>query len=215
MSVYPRLYHPGPIEPVVDVGQNVLLQKPSLYELFQVQYIEALPPSAPITVNLATNGLAAATSSAGVSTGATPISLQNQEDMNNGELFQVRFRVLDPVSVALYQNQALGRGTTLYTQAVFNLQSSFRDPHATFTEHFVYEQNRAYMIATNYLSHALGQARVELWGYRYILGGVGSSIGSRGGRNSVPIASYNSVDEAIKNTAGFRFTIIPVQGWGA
>jgi hypothetical protein len=215
MAYYPRLYNPGPIEPIVEPGQNLLLQTPNRLELYQVAFIEPIPPSAPVIVNLATTGLTAATSSSGVNTGATPISLQNQQDMNNGELFHVRFRVLDPVTVTLWQGQGLGRNVTRYTQAAFTVDTGFWDPHYAYSEHFVWEQNRAYMIATNYHAHSVGQARVALWGFRYVLAGESAVIASQGGVNSRPIASYKTVAEAISNPNGLKFTIVPISGWGA
>lgn len=218
MADYPRLYNPGPIEPIIEPGQNLLLQTPTGYDLFQVVYIDTFPFSAPITVNLATSGLAAATTTAGISTGQTPVNLQNQEDMNNGEVGHYRFRVLDPVQVSLFQPSALGRNTNQYARATFGPQSWFRDRYDSFSEHFVYEQNPAYMTAVNYQSVAVGQARVSFYGFRYILGGKGQTIGAQGGSDVGPVRHFGSLADAIAAEARKevpRFTVIPISGWGA
>jgi len=214
MSLYPRVYQPGPIEPIVDTGQNLLLQqKQSLFKLYRVNFVEPIPPSVPVTVNLQAGGLNAATTTSGISTGATPVSLANQEDMPDGELFQARFRVLDPVSVTLWQGQGLGRDLTKVTQATYTMWSYHVDPHAAFSEHFVWEQNRAYMIATNYLARAVGQVRVMLWGFRFVIEGVMPQAGRQGGTQSSAIVTFTSVAEA--EASNYKFTIVPTQGWSS
>jgi hypothetical protein len=201
------------MRPIARPGDYLILQKTTGLDLYEVQFVDSLPRSAPLCVNLAASGLAA-----GVSTGATPIALNNQEYQNNGWLAQFRFHVMDPVSVQLYQGQAIAKNTVQLTQAVFTPRQRFVDPHDTMSEHFVYEQNPAYMVATNYLGITVNLARVGLYGYTFVLAGGGPRAGTRGGGvNQSPLMNFKSVDDAEtylkKNNA--HATMVPIAGWGA
>jgi hypothetical protein len=208
-GLYPKIYSRGPIEPIVErVGDNLLLQKTNGLDLYQVQFIDSLPPSQPLVVNLATSGLAA-----GANTGSTSINLQNQEYMNYGQLGHFRFYVLDPVTVTLWQPQSSGRNLTQLTQGSFTMRTRFHDPNDSFSEHFVYQQNPAYLIATNFNAVTQSLARVAIYGFNYWLAGLNPNTSVNRGVVQQPLVHFNSVNEAVSSK--YKFTIVPIAAWGA
>lgn len=206
-SIYPRLYAAGPMEPIVEPGQNVLFQTQNLYEMFQVVFIEPIPESAPITVNLISGTTLAAQ---GVT---AAISVQNQADMADGELGQFRFRILDFASVSLFQGQALGRNVTRNSKGVFLPHNQILDPHVRFTETWIYEQNRDYLVGTNIGNATLNQLRVAMFGFRYVLAGTKGVISPTTGVVQDPKRQFTTIQEAV--ASGEKFKVLPVSGWGA
>jgi len=77
--------------------------------------------------------------------------------------------VLDDVSVILYQGRADQRHKLQNVVATITRFSPLFDPCAHQTEFFEFEDNWAFLQATNQTSYALTQARVAFWGYRYVL----------------------------------------------
>lgn len=206
MSLYPHLYKEGPIEPIVEPGQNVLLQTQQSYDMYEVQFVEPIPESAPVTVNL----ISGATLAVGATTAA--ISVQNQVDMSDGELGQFRFRVLDYAAISLFQGQALGRNITRNAKGLFIPQMQIRDPHVRMTEHFIYEQNRSYLTGTNNGPATLAQLRVAIFGFRYVLAGIDGVMSPTSGTIITAIKRFATIKDAV--ASGLKFKVVPVNGWG-
>lgn len=203
------LYRNAPMEPIVEEGQNVLLQSQNEYQLYKVYFIEPLPESSPLVVNL----ISGSTLAAGVATSS--VSTQNQIDMPNGELGQFRFKMYDYAQVTLRQGQALGRNPTRFTEAVFTPHSQIDDPFAAGTEQFVWEQQRTYFVAQNIQQRTLNQIRIALYGYRYILEGINGVQGPTTGTVVNPFRIWRTLEEAMNDPGNFKFRVVPISGWGA
>lgn len=109
---YAQLYRPGLIAPVAKPGENVLVFSQTSYLLYRVAYVEPLPPSPALTID---NGSLAA----GLPLNA--IDTQTILDMANGQLAQLRFRVLDDINVQINQPSQLVRFTNKNKTATINL----------------------------------------------------------------------------------------------
>jgi hypothetical protein len=89
--------------------------------------------------------------------------------MPDHEFGQFRMRVIDDVSVILFQGRADQRHKVMNTVATATRYTNVVDPCGHTTEFFVYEDNWAYMQAQNQTDYALGQSRVAFYGYRYVV----------------------------------------------
>jgi hypothetical protein len=69
----------------------------------------------------------------------------------------------------MYQGQANQRHKVKNRVATFTLPGTISDPDCHLTEFFVHENNWAYMSAQNQTGYALTQARIQFWGFRYVL----------------------------------------------
>ncbi len=152
-------YKGGPVEQIVVPGEIVGIWVNKVYEFYRVAFIEPLNRSNPITIDL--GALAA-----GGTTGITQLTLLQMPDAEFG---QFRAEVLDDVEVILYQGRADQRHKLQNRVATLSRFSPLFDPDGHQSEFYEYEDNWAFMQATNNTSYALTQARVVFWGYRYVL----------------------------------------------
>lgn len=152
-------YRGGPIEQIVMPGETVGLWINKVYEFYKVVYIEPIIRSDPVTIDLG------ALAAAGVSA-ITQVALLQMPDL---EFCQVRAEALDDVSVILYQGRADQRHKLQNVVATFSRFSALFDPCAHLTEFYEFEDNWAFLQATNLTAYALTQARVVFWGFRYVL----------------------------------------------
>lgn len=197
---YTRAFKPGPIEPVAHPGDKVLTIDREQYSLYVVGYVEQIPLSHPLVVNI---GAIAAGTTAAIN------NPQNQLDMPYGTFAQYRARVLDDIHVLIYQPQASARFTNKTQVARVNVFSQLEDPCGHQTEVFVFEDQRIFLQATNPTLYALVQARVAFWGYKYVLLGPG---GASTGGHVLPFRKWTSITEALES--GERFIVVPTGGWG-
>ena len=204
MGYYPRLYNPGPIEPVVDPGQNILTQQASGYDLYRVEYVEPLTRSPQISINLA-NGTALV---AGAST--QNVSLETQLDMPSGQLGHFRFHPIDDLQYYLYEPQSLGRGTDLNQLASFNLWNALNDKHDALTEAFIFQQQRVYIRAYNYTNYTVNYARLVVYGFRYVLSGSQGEAPPVVSQSFPSLRHFNTLADALNS--GSRFTLVPIAG---
>ena len=201
----------GPIEPVCEPGQNVLVRDRGIFKLYQVSAIETLHPSGPLTIDNT------AMAQSGITRNFNPFATL---DMGYGQMGQYRFQVLDDIMVDVFHPQASGRYTNNNGQSNIGWYSRFFDPHDAFSEFFVLEQDHPFFTITNRRSVAIDQARIVFYGYRYML--VGKSVDVPAGRASssgiriVPLQTFSSIEaaiEATKGPQGIRFTVIQLGGW--
>lgn len=198
--MYPRPYRAGEIEPVVEVGQNVLVVNREAYNLYQIAYIEPIPPSFPLVMNLGAV-------LAGAQTAIT--STANILDMTDGQLGQFRARVLDDIVVTLMEPLSVGRFLTKNVSARINAYSHLYDVHDHLSEFYVFEDDRPFVQIANPQAVNLAQARIAFYGFRYILSGKGEV--SNGG-HVTPLRRFKNIEEA--TVSKLPFTVIPVGGWG-
>ena len=171
---YPRPFRAGPIEPIVEVGQRVLVIDRESYKLFMVAFIEPIPVSGPIILNggaIAAGGVSAVTST------------QNVLDQNYGQFGQLRAKVLDDVAVTILQPQALARFTMKNVNAVITPFTALNDPDGHTTEFYVYQDDRVFCQFRNPHTVALAQSRIAFWGFKYVLAGPEGPAGTGGNRS--------------------------------
>lgn len=206
-----QVYRPGPIEPVVLPGENLLLQSQNRLELYTADYIEPLPLSEQLSLDLLQ-----AQGVGPLAPGATTprISSQAQLDMNVGELGQFRFFVADDAQVTLYQPQASGRNLTRNQQVAFSPYTHLYDPDDALSEFYILEQGRVFFSATNPGTVTLQRIRIFPYGFRIVLAGKrGTASGSS--QSLSPIQQFSTLQDAMdwgkKNQT--KFTVVPVAAW--
>jgi len=161
MPALPQLYpyKAGPVEPIVMPGEVVGIWVNKVYHFATVEYIEPLPESNPIVIDL---GALAAGASVG------PTRLGNL-DMPGSEFAQYRYRVVNDIEVSL----SLGRSDLRYKMHNVNAHVSrftaLNNPDAHLTEFFVYEDQHAFMTALNPTSYNNTESKIAFWGFRYVL----------------------------------------------
>ncbi len=204
MVDFPRPYKPGFVEPVVQVGQNILVLDRQAYRLYTVAFIEPIPRSWPMVQNF--GALAAGAQTA-------PISTQNILDMQFGELAQYRLRVLDDVAVTVRLPQAVTRfGTKNVNAEVGAFNAIYGDVQGSGdsdTELYVFEDQRPILVVRNPTGYALAQSRVAFWGIRYVLSGIN---GASSGEHIAAKKSFATIEDALGS--GEKFTVVPMGGWG-
>lgn len=206
MSYYPRAFAAGPIEPVVDPGQFIMIVDREGYNLYQVAYIEPIPESRALTVNLLTSPNAT-TLAAGASAAAfNPSAIL---DMQDNQLGQFRFRLLDDADVVVAQPNSVQRYNIRSVSSTLNRFQSIKDPHCHLTETFILSQDRPYFTPTNNGGRTLTQIRIRAWGFKFVLVGK-SGLPTTGALD--PIITFSSMVDAQKSQ--YRFTVIPAGGWG-
>lgn len=199
--MYQGLYKSGPIQPVAQVGHNLLLIDRMRYNLYQVAYIEPIPPSHPLVADVGA-----------VNAGVTDaiFNTNNVLDMEDGHLGQFRARVLDDIAVDILQPQSSTRFTLKNVIARLSAYTHVYDEHDALTEFFIFEDDRIFLRALNPTDYNLAQGRVAFYGFKYVLAG-GKGVADRGGEVP-PIRTFTSIEEAERS--GLKYTVIPVGGWG-
>jgi len=202
---YPRPYKPGPIEPVARVGENVLTVNRELYSLYKIAYVETLPVSGPLVIDGGAIG-------AGVT--LAPINTSLVLDMNYGEMSQIRAKVLDDISVSIYQPSGVARHNLKTPVATINAFTALYFPDDEPSELFVYEDQRPVLLIRNPRTVALVMSRVMFYGIRYALSGPG---GSSTGGHILPFKTFPNIADAEhwkRSPEGEPYTVIPVGAWG-
>lgn len=157
-QLYP--YKPGPIEPIVMPGEIVGIWVNKVYHFRQVVYIEGIPISDPITVDLGA-----------VAAGATSAVAQlTILEMPETEFAQYRALVLDDLSFLLFQGRADQRHKVNNAVATYTRFTNLHDPCGHTTEFYVFEDNFAFMSANNQTDYGLTLARAAFYGFRYVCG---------------------------------------------
>ncbi|RJO60330.1 MAG: hypothetical protein C4542_09570 [Dehalococcoidia bacterium] len=199
--MYARPYRAGPIEPVVEVGHNVLLIFQMKFYLYQVAFIEPVPPSHPLIANIGAIN-------AGITSAI--FNTQNVLDMPDGSFGQFRARVLDDIVVTYLQPQASTRNSTRNNNARLTAFNRLYDPNDALSEFYVFEDERMFLQAVNPTDYNLAQARVVFYGFKYILSGQ-DGVNMSGG-SIKPLQQFDSIEAAKRSN--INFTAVPVGGWG-
>lgn len=161
-QIYP--YKPGPIERIVVDGEYVGIWVNKVYKFYQVEYIEPLPESDPIQINL--GAIAAAAGGAAGQTALTQLTLLEMPDREFG---QFRMRVIDDFAAWLFQGRADQRHKLANAVAICSRFTDLKDPCGHTTEFYVHENNWAFLQGFNQTDYALTIARVNFYGFRYVL----------------------------------------------
>lgn len=196
---------PGPIEPVADVGENILLVGRGAYYLYKIAYVEPLSLSFPLVVNVGAIAAGAVVNN---------FNTQNVLDMQDGGLAQLRAFVLDDIHVQVAQPQAVVRGANRNVTARWTAFNKLYDECDHLSEHFIASIDRPFLTVTNPTGANLAQARIAFYGFKYILeGGEASGPISIGWMPA--IKDFMNVKTAVEwsRQQNQRFTAVPVGGW--
>ncbi len=166
MSTVANLYDNGPISPIIKIKENVSIFTANEWLHYVVEYIEPIPRSSPLVVDLVAlsgNVLIAAN-------GTIPKQLVAFLQLNDREFLQLRFEPIDDVEGVLWEQSSNGRFVTRSVHARASRFTFTRDPYLATTTFYVIGRDRDMNLeAVNPNAVALPQARFVFWGFRYIL----------------------------------------------
>jgi len=161
MPALPQLYpyKAGPVEPIVLPGETVGIWVNKQYTFSKVVYIEGVTRSDPIEFDFGA-----------VNAGAGPTAITQLAllEMPDNEFGQFRCIPIDDLSFILYQGRADQRHKLNLRVATYTRFTELTDPDGHTGEFYVYEDNWAFMSATNQTDYDVTTARVAFYGFRYV-----------------------------------------------
>lgn len=202
MTYFPRAFRAGDMEPIVDPGQQLLIVDREGYNLYRAAFIEPIPYSRALVIDLITGTVA--TGAAGAQ-----VSMTTLLDMQDNQAGQFRMELLDDIDVVVSQPQSVARYSTRNVNATVSRFSKLRDRCGHLTETFILGQDRTFLTPTNNSGRGITLGRAAFWGFKYVLVGK-SGVPTTGALD--PIRVFMSIDEAIRS--GEKFTVLPAGGWG-
>lgn len=164
------IYDNGPISPIVKIHENLGILTEGAYRYFNVHYMEGLPRSRPLIIDMvglnnAANIGAYAQLNAQLVTAIRPGGSDKMK-----EFLHLRWEPLDDVEGFLFELSNQGRYSAAGVFASVTRFSSYRDPFLAATTFFVIGVNKDAMIAAyNPNGVALLRARFVFQGYRYLV----------------------------------------------
>lgn len=193
-------YTPGPIEPIVMVGENVGVWTQQTYLFFKVVHIEAIPASRQLIQDLGSVADAGSIAS-------TEITVARAQD---GNLLHVRVLPLDEAEITVFEQRATARNTVYSAQARLTYWNNL-DPYLAQNTYFVLGKEKTiYMAANNVRGYALSQCRIQFTGYRYVLSPLPALHSSALRKTLQGIELEAEEGELIKR--GLRATVVPAEG---
>lgn len=160
------IYAPGPIRPVVEIRQNLAIFTGGKWEHYRADYIEPMPRSTPLVVDLVV--LSGATTLA--ANGAIAKILAPALQLNQLEFLHLRWEPLDNVEGILWEQAGQGRFMTRGATARVDRNTRTYDPYLATTTFFILGPGRDLNLeARNPMGYATPTARFAFWGYRYLL----------------------------------------------
>jgi len=170
MSEVANIYDNGPISPIAKIKENIGVLTEGVYRYFNIYYIEGLPRSRPMMVDMV------ALNNAANIPAYTQLNAQLIQSIQPGgselmkEFLQLRWEPIDDVEGFLFELSNQGRLGAHGVQASVTRFSSAQDPWLAATTFFVIGVNKdAQIAAFNPNAVALPRARFVLWGYRYLI----------------------------------------------
>ena len=164
------IYDNGPISPVAKIGENLGILTEGAYRYYNIYYIEGLPRSRPLIIDMVALNNAA-------NIGAyTQLNAQLVTAIRPGgsdrmkEFLHLRWEPLDDVEGNLFQLSNQGRYSAAGVFASVTMFSRDLDPLLAATTFFVLGVNKDAMIgAYNPNAVALPRSRFIFQGYRYLV----------------------------------------------
>jgi len=157
------IYDNGPISPIAKIKENLSIWTKGKWEHFRIDYIEPMPRSSPMVVDvgpIAANGIIA----------KQVVAILQLSDL---EFLHLRWEPLDDVEGALWEEAGTARFTTGSVQARVTPFTSLRDPYLATTTFFILGKNRDMNLEViNPNAVAIPVARFVFFGFRYILEGI-------------------------------------------
>lgn len=189
MSELTRIYAPGPMQPVVDIHENLAILTQGQWRAAEVVFIEGMPFGEPLKVDFGAVGTGARLAKAV----ATILQL---DEFN---LWHVRVQPIDYVNVQLWELGGQSRYWQKNVTAEITPTTAGRDPWLASSTFFIYGKDRdANFQVYNPTGYALTSSVVAFWGYRYLVRELQNTDGSLLSPEKAP--------------PGMRFTWIPAEG---
>jgi len=146
-------------KPIRKINEYISVWYDSKWHHFNIIYIEPLPPSYDTIKDFGS-----------ISNGS---SLSNQKldliELDDLELGQFRFKVLDDIQVTVFQPKASKRFAIKNTTIRVDKLSQLYDPDLEFSEIFVYKDKYPYVDVENNSGEDLSKTRIIFFGYRFVL----------------------------------------------
>ncbi len=166
MSEVANIYDNGPISPIAKIKENLSVWTVGQWSHFEIQYIEPMPRSSPMMVEMVTlsGGLTIAAN------GIIASTLINVLELNKGEFLHLRFLPIDDMEGILWEQRGQGRFVTRSAHARVTLGTPAYDPNCATTTFFILGRDLdPYLEVRNPNPVVWPVARFMFWGYRYLL----------------------------------------------
>lgn len=164
------IYDNGPIQPIAKIHENLGILTEGAYRYFNIDYIEGLPRSRPMMIDMV--GLNNQANIPAYTQFAAQLitALRPGGNDKKKEFLHVRWEPIDDVEGFLFELNNQGRFSAAGVFASVTRFSRLQDPFLAATTFFVIGVNKdATIAAYNPNPVALPRARFVYWGERYIL----------------------------------------------
>lgn len=169
MPMMSGIYDGGVIAPVCKIKENISVWTVGQWSHFTVEFIEGLPWSSPMTVDMVT--ASGATTIA--ANGTIAKQVVNILQLADNELMHLRWQPLDDMEGVLWEQSSQGRFVARAVHARVDLLTAARDPNLATTTFFILGRNRDIALEVrNPQPVAKALARFVFFGYRYVLSPV-------------------------------------------
>ena len=164
------IYDSGPISPIVKIYENLGILTEGAYRYFNVYYIEPLPRSRPLMVDMVALNNVANIGAYTQLNAQLILAIQPGGSDKMKEFLHLRWEPIDDVEGFLFELSNQGRFSARGVQASVTRFSRDQDPWLAATTFFVIGVNKdAQIAAFNPNAVALPRARFVFWGDRYLL----------------------------------------------
>lgn len=166
MPMISGIYDGGVIAPVAKIKENLSIWTVGQWSHYQIEYIEGLPWSSPMTVEMVTASGATTIAANGTIAKQVVAILQ----LADHELMHLRWQPIDDMEGVLWEQSSQGRFVARAVHARVDLLTAVRDPYLATTTFFILGRNRDMNLEVrNPAPVARALARFAFFGYRYVL----------------------------------------------
>lgn len=170
MSEVSGIYDNGPISPIAKIHENIGILTEGEYRYFNIDYIEGLPRSRPLMIDMVALVVGANIPAYTQLAAQLVTAIRPGGNDQKKEFLHLRWEPLDDVEGFLFELANQGRFSAAGVFASVTRFSRENDPYLATTTFFVIGVNKdATIAAFNPNPVALPRARFSFWGYRYIL----------------------------------------------
>ena len=171
MSQVANIYDNGPISPIARIKENLSIWTTGKWEHYEIKFIEPMPRSSPMTVEMVTASGAVTIAA----NGTIQKRLVNILRLADLELLHLRWEPIDDMEGALWEQSSQGRFVARNVQARVDRLTGSRDPYLATTTFYVLGKERDMNLEVrNPNGIALPLARFVFFGYRYLLEALSS-----------------------------------------
>lgn len=161
-----NIYDNGPISPIAKIEENLSIFTRDKWAHFRILYIEPMPRSSPMIVEMVTASGATTIAANGTITKQLVPFLQ----LNDLEFIHLRWEPIDDVEGVLWEQPGTARFVTRAVHARVTRFTGTRDPYLATTTFCILGMDRNMNLEVrNPNPVALPSARFVFFGYRYLL----------------------------------------------